>query len=287
MPRYDFKKIFSEWKSYSLIVIGSAMTAIAINMFLSPNRIAPGGVSGIGIIVYYLFHFPVGISMLVMNIPLFIVGIRHMGGIFGIKTLFSTVLLSIIIDSTTFLPVVTRDPLLASIYGGIIMGAGLGLVFHSGATTGGTDLAAKIVHKFMPSITLGQILLAIDFGVIVFAAIVFKDYELALYAIITLFAASQVIDALLEGVNFAKVVFIVSNKSGCIAERIMKELDRGVTGLDGTGMYTGQDKTVLMCILRRAEIPILKSIVKEVDNNAFVILSDAREVLGEGFKSYE
>ncbi|MGE4284931.1 MAG: YitT family protein [Clostridia bacterium] len=269
------------------MVIGSAMTAIAINMFLSPNRIAPGGVSGIGIIVYYLFHFPVGISMLVMNIPLFIVGIRHMGGIFGIKTLFSTVLLSIIIDSTTFLPVVTRDPLLASIYGGIIMGAGLGLVFHSGATTGGTDLAAKIVHKFMPSITLGQILLAIDFGVIVFAAIVFKDYELALYAIITLFAASQVIDALLEGVNFAKVVFIVSNKSGCIAERIMKELDRGVTGLDGTGMYTGQDKTVLMCILRRAEIPMLKSIVKEVDNNAFVILSDAREVLGEGFKSYE
>jgi uncharacterized membrane-anchored protein YitT (DUF2179 family) len=256
-------------------------------MFLTPNKIAPGGLSGVGIVLYYLFGLPVGTTMLVLNIPLFILGIRHLGGVFGVKTLFSTVILSVMIDSTTFLPVLTREPLLASIYGGIMMGAGLGLVFRSGATTGGTDLAAKIIHKFIPFLTLGQLLLAVDFSVIVFAAVVFGDYELALYAIITLFVGSQVIDGILEGVNFAKAVFIISNKSQYISERIMKDLDRGVTGLGGKGMYTGKDKVVLMCILKRTEIPIIKAIVKEIDSNAFVILTDVREVLGEGFKSYE
>ncbi|WHH61397.1 YitT family protein [Petroclostridium sp. X23] len=287
MLKLSLKRLFSDWKSYFLIIIGSAMTAASINMFLTPNKIAPGGLSGIGIVLYYLFGLPVGTTMLVLNIPLFILGIRHLGGVFGVKTLFSTVILSVMIDSTTFLPVLTREPLLASIYGGIMMGAGLGLVFRSGATTGGTDLAAKIIHKFIPFLTLGQLLLAVDFSVIVFAAVVFGDYELALYAIITLFVGSQVIDGILEGVNFAKAVFIISNKSQYISERIMKDLDRGVTGLGGKGMYTGKDKVVLMCILKRTEIPIIKSIVKEIDSNAFVILTDVREVLGEGFKSYE
>jgi len=287
MPRFNLRKLLGDWQSYLLIIVGSVITAISINMFLVPNKIAPGGVSGIATVLYYLFGFPVGTTMLVLNIPLFILGIRHLGGVFGVKTLFSTVVLSVVVDLTTFLPVLTREPLLASIYGGIIMGAGLGLVFRSGATTGGTDLAAKIIHKFIPFLTLGQLLLAVDFTVIVFAAVVFKDYDLALYAIVTLFVSSQVIDGLLEGVNFAKAVFIISNKSKFIAERIMKDLDRGVTGLDGTGMYTGQDKTVLMCVLRRPEIPVLKSIVREIDKNAFIILTDVREVLGEGFKTYE
>ena len=287
MPRWDVKKLKEAWPSYGMIVIGSILTAVSINMFMVPNKIAPGGVSGIATVFYYLFKFPVGTVMLVLNIPLFLLGVRHLGGLFGFKTLFSTIILSVIIDLTTFLPVLTKDPLLASLYGGILMGVGMGLVFKSGATTGGTDLAAKIVHSFIPTLTLGQILLAIDTAVVAFATIVFKDYELAFYAVITLYVSSKVIDGILEGVNFAKAVFIVSTKSTLIAEKIMKDLDRGVTGLNGLGMYTGDQKTVLMCVLKRQEIPTLKSLVNEIDENAFVILTDAREVLGEGFKSHE
>lgn len=287
MVKFNLEKFLGNWRDYLLITFGSFITAVSINMFLSPNKIAPGGVSGIAIVLFYLFKFPVGTTMLVLNVPLFILGIRHLGGAFGVKTLYSTVVLSAIIDLTTFFPVLTRDPLLASLYGGIIMGTGLGLVFRAGATTGGTDLAAKIIHRFLPFFTLGQLLLVVDFSVIVFAAIVFKNYDLALYATATLFVGSRVIDGILEGVNFAKAVFIISSRSKYIAERIMKELDRGVTGLDGTGMYTGQDKIVLMCIVRRNEIPALKSIVKEIDKNAFIMLTEAREVLGEGFKAYD
>ncbi len=287
MWRINLKKIIGYWKSYGMIILGSIITAISINMLLVPNKIAPGGVSGVATVVYYLFEFPVGTTMLVLNIPLFIFGVKYLGGTFGIKTLFSTIILSVIIDLTTFLPVITKDPLLASLYGGAIMGVGLGLVFRAGATTGGTDLAAKILHRFMPYFTLGQLILVIDFAVIVFAAVVFKDYDLALYAVVTLFVASRIIDGILEGVNFSKGVFIVSTKSQQISETIMKDLDRGVTGLNGRGMYTGQEKTVLLCVLARREIPRVKSIVKEIDKDAFVILTDVREVLGEGFKVYE
>ncbi len=287
MRRINLKKILGDWKSYGMIILGSIITAISINMLLVPNKIAPGGVSGIATVVYYLFEFPVGTTMLVLNIPLFIFGVRYLGGTFGIKTLFSTIILSVIIDLTTFLPVITKDPLLASLYGGAIMGVGLGLVFRAGATTGGTDLAAKIWHRFMPYFTLGQLILVLDFAVIIFAAVIFKDYDLALYAVVTLVVASKIIDGILEGVDFSKGVFIVSTKSEQISEKIMKDLDRGVTGLNGWGMYTGQEKTVLLCVLVRREIPRVKSIVKEIDKDAFVILTDVREVLGEGFKAYE
>lgn len=287
MPNRSIKKILHQWKDYALIVIGCLLVALSINMLLEPNKIAPGGVSGVGIVLYHLFGFPVGTTMLVLNVPLFILGIRNLGGSFGARTLFATVIVSGIIDFTTFLPVITEDPLLASLYGGAIMGVGLGLVFRSGATTGGTDLAAKILHRFIPFFTLGQLLLFIDFAVIVFAAVVFKNYDLALYAMVTMFVASQIIDGLLEGVNFAKAIFIISSKSQFIAERILKDLDRGVTGLDGKGMYTGQDKMVLLCVLPRGEIPALKAIVSEIDKDAFIILTDVREVLGEGFKVQE
>ena len=167
------------------------------------------------------------------------------------------------------------------------MGLGLGLVFRSGATTGGTDLAARIVHRFIPNLTMGQTLLFIDSSVIIFAAIAFGSFQLGLYAIVSLYVSSKVIDAILEGVNFAKSVLIISDKSDEIAHRIMKDLDRGVTALKGTGMYTGKDKQVLLCVLQRSQIPALKEIVKSVDDKAFVILTEIREVLGEGFQTYD
>lgn len=296
------KKVTEQVKIYFWIIVGSVLTAAAMNIFLIPYKIAPGGVSGIATVIYYVSggRFSVGVTMLILNIPLFLLGIRFIGGKFVVRTLFSTVFLSFIIDisepiSSAFVNQYLTKPeelssvpdlLLYAIFGGFAMGLGLGLVFKYGATTGGTDLAAKIVHHFIHHFTIGQTLLFIDTMVIVLAAVVFRSFQLALYAIVTLYISSKVIDALLEGVNFAKSVFIISDKSDEIARKIMQDLDRGVTALKGIGMYTGNDKKVLFCVLHRTQIPALKEIVKNIDEKAFVTLTEIREVVGEGFQTY-
>lgn len=296
-------KIVRGIKDYLWIILGSIITAVSINVFMVPYKIAPGGVSGIATVIYYISNakFPVGVTMLALNVPLFIAGARFIGKKFVLRTLFSTILLSFIIDTSEpyskyfvehYLVKLEQVPsppdlLLYSIFGGFLMGVGLGMVFRFGATTGGTDLAARIVNHFFPNLTMGQILLFIDTSVIIFATIAFNSFILGLYAIVTLYISSKVIDAILEGVNFAKAVFIISDSSNEIAARILKELDRGVTALKGTGMYTGNDKNVLLCVLHRGQLPVLKEIVREVDEKAFIILADIREVLGEGFKTYE
>lgn len=291
------------WKDYLWIIIGSFITAASINVFLVPYKIAAGGVSGIATVVYYLSEgrFPVGITMLALNVPLFLVGMRLIGRKFILRTLISTILLSVFIDTTEpissyfvehYLVKLSETPsspdlLLYAIFGGFLMGAGLGLVFKSGATTGGSDLAARIVNHFFPHFTMGQILLFIDACVIAFAAIVFNSFLLGLYAIVALYLSSYVIDAILEGVSFAKAVFIISDMSDDISARILTDLDRGVTALKGVGMYTGKEKHVLLCVLHRNQLPALKKIAREIDRNAFIILADIREVLGEGFQTYD
>lgn len=289
-------------KDYLWIIAGSLLVAAAINVFLLPYKIAPGGVTGAATVLYYLSNgrFPVGLTMLILNIPLFIIGSKYIGGKFIIRTFFSSIFLSFIIDTTKpftkyfaeqylhkleGVPA-TPDILLYSIYGGLLMGAGLGLVFKSGATTGGTDIVARVIIHFVPRFTIGQILLFVDAGVVIFAAIAFNSFSLALYAIVTLFISSRLIDAILEGVNFAKALFIISDESDKIAERVLIDLDRGVTALKGTGMYTKKDKEVLLCVVHRSQLPQLKEIVKSIDEKSFVVLADIREVLGEGFKMY-
>lgn len=291
------------WKEYFRIVLGTFITAASINVFMVPYKIAPGGVSGVATVIYYLSgeRFAVGATMLALNIPLFIAGIRFVGGKFTIRTFFSTILLSLFIDTTEpfsryfvqhFLVKLEQAPsapdlLLYSLFGGVLMGAGLGLVFRSGATTGGTDLAARIVNHFKPNFTMGQLMLFIDTSVIILASIAFQSFLLGLYAIVTLYISSKVIDAVLEGVNFAKEVLIISDKSDEIAGRILIDLDRGVTSLKGIGVYTGNEKKVLLCVLHRGQLTTLKEIVKSIDDKAFVILTDIREVFGEGFKTYD
>jgi uncharacterized membrane-anchored protein YitT (DUF2179 family) len=291
----------SKIKAYLWIVIGSLITAAAMNVFLIPYKIAPGGASGIATVVFHLTRgrLPVGATMLLLNVPLFIAGYRFIGGKFVIRTLFSTIFLSLAIDFTEpytnyfvnllRLEKITTNPdlLLYSIFGGFFMGSGLGFVFRSGATTGGTDLAAKIVHKFLPHQTIGTLLLIIDFAVVAFAAIAFRSFVLALYATVALFISSKVIDAILDGVNFAKAVYVISDKSEVISRKIMYDMERGVTALRGIGMHTMQERLILYCVVQRAQIPELKSLINEVDPNAFVILTDVREVMGEGFKNYE
>ncbi len=288
-------------EDYLWITLGSAITAVAINIFLVPYKIAPGGVTGIATVVFYLIGevIPVGTIMLILNVPLFIFGYKYIGRRFIVRTLISTVLLSLMIDlseplTSKFieqlaLEKLTEGPdyLLYSIFGGFFMGLGLGFVFKSGATTGGTDLGARITHHFMPWVTMGRALLVIDSAVIIFAAIAFRSFILALYSILSLYISSKIIDVILEGVNFAKSVFIISDHAETIAKDIMKELDRGVTALRGVGMYSKADKMVLYCVLHRSQLQELKGLVKRTDPLAFIILSDVTEVLGEGFKTYD
>ena len=271
-------------REYIFIFIGVLLTAVGLDMFLVPNKIAAGGVSGIATIVYYAARFPVGLTMLIINVPLFLIGIRKLGVGFGIRSLFGTVAISLAVDLLApVLPVPTRDPLLASIYGGIVTGIGIGIVFRNGGTTGGTDLAAAIVNNYM-KMSVGVVLFMIDACVIAAAGITFKSAELALYALLTIFLTSRVIDMVQEGFGYAKAALIISDRPREISEAILVQMDRGVTTLKGKGMYTGTDRDVVFSVVTRAEISILKKLVHSIDPRAFVILTDVHEVLGEGFK---
>jgi uncharacterized membrane-anchored protein YitT (DUF2179 family) len=268
---------------YLLLILGCLLTALSFNLFFIPNEIAPGGLSGVATVLHYLFGFPVGVTTLILNIPLFLVGIRQLGGHFGIRTLFSTILLSLFIDLIK-VPALTNDSLLASIYGGFIMGVGLGIIFRSNATTGGTDLFAKLIHRYFPSISIAWVLFAVDFLVVLSAAILLGPSR-GLYAVISLVLNARVIDLVQEGLNTAKAVYVISNHSVEISQRIMKEMERGVTLLNGKGAYTGNEKNVILCVVSRMQITQLKGLINEIDPNAFVLVSDVREVMGEGFGS--
>lgn len=290
----------SKWRKliwdYILITSGSLITALGLDIFLIPNRLAPGGVSGLATIVYYLFEdylhlqvfglqlpIKVGLIMLIFNIPLFWMGVRVMGRTFGIRTLYGLISLSILTD--VLQPVVsplTANPLLSGIYGGVLMGLGLGLVFKARATTGGTDLVAQLLNKFS-SISMGQGVLMADLVVVSLAGIVFNA-ELALFSIISLYVSSKVIDYVQEGLNVAKAVYIISDSADEIKEEVFDRLERGVTALKASGGFTGKDKDVLLCIISRSQVSKLKRIVYDKDPRAFLFFTEAHEVLGEGFK---
>jgi uncharacterized membrane-anchored protein YitT (DUF2179 family) len=267
---------------YFWITIGSIITAAGLVMFLIPNKIAAGGVSGLSTVIYYLFGLPVGMVSLAINIPLFIIGVKEMGAKFGIRTLYGIFLLSFGIDLLNpYLPVLTHDPLLASIYGGGVSGLGLGLVFRSKGTTGGTDLVAQLINKFT-GISVGKSLMIIDFCVIALAGIVFNA-EIALYAFIAMMITGKAIDIVQEGLKISKGTFIISDYSEEIRKNILEKMDRGVTILKGKGGFTEHNKDVLLCIISRSEVSDLKRLVHNIDKNAFVIITEVHEVLGEGF----
>lgn len=271
--------------AFLVITLGSLLIALGLDMFLIPNRIAAGGVSGLATLIFYVFGAPVGITMLVINVPLFLASLRLLGARFGLKTLYGFLTLSLFVDVLE--PVIespTQDPLLAAVYGGVVTGVGLGLVFRAGGTTGGTDLAAQLLLKYY-STSSGQALLFFDGLVIVLAAFVFST-ELALYALIAVFISSRVIDVVQEGLGYGRAAFIISDKGEEIAQAIMTRLDRGATFLEGRGAYLQQQKKVLLTVVNRSEITRLKVLVSEIDSRAFVIVANANEVFGEGFKAH-
>lgn len=269
---------------FGWVTVGTLLLTLSLDLFLVPNQIAPGGVSGLAIILNHIFRWPVGAVTLLINIPLFLTSLKILGSYFGAKTLYSTILLGVTIDALSFLKPLTHNPMLAAVYGGLIMGLGLGIVIKYGATTGGTDLAAMAVHKYVPFITVGRLLFIIDFVIIAFAGIEFSP-ELALYALATEFIAIKVIDVIQEGTDYERIALIISDKYGEISKSILYEMDRGITELKGTGAYSRKDKNVLLCVVNRSEVTTLRNLVKKIDPKAFVILSTAHEVLGEGFRN--
>lgn len=265
------------------VLIGVVLITVSINCFFLKLKIAPGGVSGLATVIYYLTNIKVGTIVFIINIPLFIAGFLAFGKRFSIKTLIATFLLSFLLDNTLFLPQVTDDRLLATVFGGIIMGCGMAFVFKGGATTGGTDIAAKVVNKYFPMFNISEQLFFIDGLVVIFAMIVFGDFDIGLYSIITIWLSAKIIDIVFEGVGFAKAMFIISDFGELIGKRILDEVGRGVTGFNGEGMFLRNDKKILLTVVDRSQIPVIKNIAKSEDKNSFIIITDVREALGEGF----
>ena len=276
------KTIRGEIKNAILILLGLIFCTLGYNLFLIPNNIAAGGFTGIAQLVNSGTGWPIGTISLALNIPLFLVSMKSLGLRFGIRSLIATALFSLMLDMVNLnFPV--QDMLLATVYGGLFCGIGFGLILRGSATTGGTDMLASLVHRIVPSIRVSWGIFVVDGLVIIASAFVFEMVN-AMYALIVTLICNVVIDFVLEGPNSSHSFFIISDKSEEIAKRIMDELDRGVTGLKGTGMYSGNDKQVLLCAVTRLETVRLRRIVFSIDPRAFMISSKAHDTYGEGFK---
>lgn len=267
---------------YAYIIIGSIAVALAFRLFLFPNEIASGGISGISTIIGHMFGVEPAITQWLFNVPLFIAGVIFLGRRFGAKTLVGTILVPLVVYLSRNMEPVTNEPFLAALFGGIGVGIGLGLVFRGKASTGGTDLAAQIVHKYS-GLSLGVCVLILDGFVVLSSAFAF-NIELALYALISLYVTGKTIDLVQVGLSYAKVALVISNDPDRIRHAIINDLDRGVTKLSGSGGYTEDERPVLMCVVNQTEVTKLKELVRSHDQHAFVIVTDANEVLGEGFK---
>ena len=271
----------SVWSIVQLL-IGSVIVAISFNMFMVPNGIASGGISGVSILVQRMAGITPALTQWAINIPLFIVGLWLLGKRFAVKTALGSIILPLFVLLTDGWPSPTGNPLLAAIYGGIGVGLGLGLVFRGGASTGGVDLAAQILHRYT-GLPLSLAIVCFD-GCVIAAAGIIISPEIALYALIGLFVTSKTIDFVQSGLQLSKVAFIISDHSEAVAEAILNDLDRGLTRLDGHGGYTGAGRTVLMVVVGQNEVAKLKQLVRAIDPGAFVIISNTAEVLGQGFK---
>lgn len=265
-------------------IIGAAIMAMSTSLLLLPNKLSSGGFSGIATILYYLGNIPMGITILVLNTPLFLIAIFRLGKKFFIKSLVGTIAISVFIDIFDKLPALTNDKFLACICGGIFSGVGTAIILYAQSSTGGSDMLSNIIRSFNRRLKTGNLIVFID-AIIVFAnVIVFRNIEVGLYSGITIFILGKMIDIIFEGVNFTKLLFIVSNKNEEISLAIGQEVERGTTGIYGKGMYSGIDKLVLMCAANRNDVVKIKEITRDIDPEAFIIVANSREVLGEGFK---
>jgi len=271
---------------YLIMTLSSAIYGMAVGLFLDPNMLAPGGVSGIAIILNRVVKVETGTLVLLMNIPIFLFGVWKFGIRMMISTMYSTFMASTFINLFARQPAVTKEPLLAALVGGALAALGLGMTFRAGSTTGGTDIIVKYLREKMPYLKTGTLMLGLDTLVVTTSAVVFGDVERALYAGISVGVTSFVLDLVLYGRDGAKLIYIISDRSERISKRLLEELDVGVTYLEGAGAYSGKEKQVIFCVMRKPLSPRAETIVKEEDPQAFLIVTNATEIFGEGYKSY-
>lgn len=271
-------------KEILYLTVGCIIMAIGTSLFLLPNQLSTGGFAGISTIIYYLFNLPLGVTMLCLNIPLFIMAYVKVGKETTIKGIIGTVLLSFFIDIFDKIKPLTTDRLLACIYGGIFVGIGTAIILKANASTGGTDMLSYIIRSYRSTYRPGNLIVIVDGIIVILNVIVFKQIEIGLYSAIAIYIMGKMIDVIFEGIYFTKNMFIVSNKYKEIAEEIGKKLDRGTTGIYAKGMYTKEKKMMLWCVASRNEIAIIKDIAKRIDPASFVVISNAREAWGKGFR---
>lgn len=269
-------------------VAGALIDAVAVNVFTAPNHIAPGGITGIGTMLNYLFQTPIGMVNMLINIPIVIWAIIEIGYKLVAKSIAAIIIFSVAIDTLALvLPAYDGNPFLAAIFGGVLEGIGLALVFMRGSTTGGTDMIARLLGKHFRHLSMGKLMLAVDLVIIAASALVYQKLESALYAIIAIFVSTRIIDTILYGTDSGngKLYFIISKKSDEIRRRILEDIDRGVTIIPIQGGYSGQDGEMLLCAVRRYEVAKINDIIHTADRDAFVIVGEAGEITGEGFRS--
>lgn len=269
---------------FILLIIGCAIMAISTSFFLLPNQLSSGGFTGIATITYYLLKWPVGTVVFVLNVPLFILSYFRIGKEFLIKGILGTIFLSIFIDIFDKFKPLTQDRILGCVYGGIIMGIGMSLVLKGSSSTGGTDLLSYIIKSYKPYYRTSNLIVIIDIVIVSLNVFFLRDIEIGLYSAITIYLMGKMLDIIFEGVYFTKMIFIVSDKYKEIAKEIEENVRRGITGLQAIGMYTNEEKMMLWCISSRNETIRIKQICKRIDRNSFIVISNAREAYGIGFK---
>lgn len=258
--------------------------AMGTSLFLLPNKLSSGGFAGIATIIYYLFKLPLGVTMLLLNVPLFVMAFIRVGKETTIKGIIGTVMLSFFIDVFDKIEPLTTDRFLACIYGGIFVGIGTAIILKSNASTGGTDMLSYIIRSYKSAYRPGNLIVIVDGVIVLLNVLAFKQIEIGLYSVIAIYIMGKMIDIIFEGIYFTKNMFIVSNKYKEIAEEIGKKLDRGTTGIYAKGMYTRERKMMLWCVASRNEIAIIKDIAKKIDPGSFIVISNAREAWGKGFR---
>lgn len=276
-------KIVQTIQEYVIIALGCTIMAAGVSLFLLPNELSTGGFSGIATIVYYFFKVPMGVTVLALNIPLLIIAYFKIGKQLFARSIYGTIVFSLMIDLIDKITPLTHDRFLGCIYGGIFAGIGTAIILKFDASTGGSDLLSHIIRAYKKQYKSSSLILSVDTVVIALNVIFFKNIEIGLYSAIAIFLMGKMIDLIFEGVNFTKVIFIISPKYEEIAGQISASINRGSTGLFSKGMYTDQEKLTLLCVGSRTEAYEMQSIAKDIDKEAFIIIMNAREVIGKGF----
>ena len=280
-----------DWKKrlpmdLAMDILGGLIYALGLNCFCSPNDIAPGGMSGVAVILNYLFDFPMGITIFCINIPLLLLAWLYLGHEFTLHSLKTIVVWSVLVDLVEpYLPAYAGDKILAALFGGVTIGIAVALVFLRGATTGGTDIVSRLLQRRWPFMPIGKMMIAVDAVIVAASMIVFKNIETGLYALISIYVAGSVIDTIMGGQNTGRMVLVVSEEHTAIAKGIMEEMGRGATLLNATGAYSGADRRVVLCAVRNTEYPRLRELIRQYDPQAFLITTNVNEILGEGFAS--